>query len=272
MRTEAKQAARKAESSSLFRILARAGYFAAGIVHGLVGVIVLILAFGGKGEGDQAGAYKAIVAVPVGFVALWVLAIALVALAAWHAAEGLLADGPPDDATSVATKWWRRVAEWGQALVFAALGLIAASVALGARPNADTAAEDASRGILSIPGGPFVLGAIGLGVGIGGVVFIVMGVGRSFEQQLDLPEGGLGATVKTLGIGGFIAKGIALVVVGVLLLIAAVRIEPKAAGGLDGAIDALLRLPIGPWLAGLVGVGFLAYAVFCGFRAWYARI
>ena len=272
MRNEAKRAARRAKSSPAFRIFARAGYAANGIVHGIIGVIVLVLALGGRGEGDQAGAFKAIVAVPIGFAALWLLAVALWGLAAWHAAEGLLARPDDDDARSILRKWWRRIAEWGQTLVFAALGLIAASVALGARPNSDAVAEGASRGILSIPGGPFMLGAIGLAIGVGGIAFVVMGVRRSFEGQLELPEGPIGVWVKTLGVAGFIAKGIALVVVGVLLLIAAVRVDPKAAGGLDGAIDALLRLPIGPWLAGLVGVGFLAYAVFCGFRARWARL
>ena len=45
------------------------------------------------------------------------------------------------DAEGAANKWGRRAAEWGQALVFIALGLIAASVALGARPDAEKAAE-----------------------------------------------------------------------------------------------------------------------------------
>lgn len=270
--SQAKDVARKAESSRGFRWLARAGYVANGVVHALIGIIVLAVAFGGKGETDQAGAFKAIAAAPVGFVALWILAITLLALGAYHLAEGVLAYRRGADVKSVAQKWGRRIAEWGQALVFIVLGIIAASVALGAEPNAEEAAEDASRGVLSIPGGELLLGAVGLGIGIGGVSFIVMGVMRSFENKVDMPSGAMGAFVKTLGVVGFIAKGIALVIVGVLLLIAAVRVDPETAGGLDGAVQALLALPLGPWLAGAVGIGFLAYAVFCVFRARYARL
>ncbi|MET0861468.1 MAG: DUF1206 domain-containing protein, partial [Microbacterium sp.] len=84
--------------------------------------------------------------------------------------------------------------------------------------------------------------------------------------------GGIGPAVKTLGIVGFIAKGIALVIVGILLLVASVKVDPAAAGGLDGAMTALLALPYGPWLAGAVGVGLIAYGVFCFFRARFARL
>ena len=58
----------------------------------------------------------------------------------------------------------------------------------------------------------------------------------------------------------------------VLLVVAAVKIEPDTAGGLDGAVSALIALPAGPILAFLVGLGFLAYGVFTVFRARYARL
>lgn len=272
MKSEAKRAAREAETSRTFRRMARAGYAANGIVHGLVGIIVLVVAFGGEAQADQVGAFQAIAAAPVGFAALWIIAIALWALAAWQVIEGLLAPGSYADAEAAARKWGRRISAWGQAVVFAALGVIAVSVALGARPDGEEAAEDASRDLLSVPGGGFLLGLIGLAIGGGGVAFIVMGVRRSFEVMLDLPDGRKGSAVTALGVVGYTAKGVALVVVGAILLIAAVRVEPETAGGLDGAVAALLFLPAGGLLAGLVGTGFFAYGVFCVLRARYARL
>lgn len=198
---------------------------------------------------------------------LWVIAVALWALALWHAIEGLLARR--DSSTK---KWGTRVSEWGQTLVFLCLGLIAASVALGAEPNADEAAQAVSRGVLVIPGGVFVLGAAGVGIAIGGVAFIGMGLRRSFENKMRIPDDALGSGVKTLGFVGFLAKGVALLILGILLLVAAIRDEAEAAGGLDAAITALLNLPAGPWLAGAIGIGLIVYGVFCGFRARYARL
>ena len=230
-----------------------------------------VIALGGDGESDQAGAFKAIAAAPLGFAALWVLAIALWALGTWHLAAGVLARGK-DDVKGFVKKWGQRISEWGQAVIFIALGFIAAAVALGARPDAEGTAEDASRGVLGVPGGPFVLGLVGIGIGIGGVVFVVMGVRRSFRNKMDIPATGLGRVATTLGVVGFIAKGIALLIVGILLLASAVTIDPSTAGGLDGALKALLAMMFGPALVAAVGTGFIAYGVFCLFRARYATL
>jgi hypothetical protein len=268
----AKAVAREAEASPAFEVLARAGYAANGIVHLLIGIIVLVIAFGGRAEGDQAGAFKAVAGAPLGFVLLWLIAIALAALGIWHIAEGILAHDWSGDVKGAARKWGRRAAEWGQGLIFLALGLIAAAVALGARPNAEKTAETASRGLLYLPGGPIVLALVGLGIAIGGVSFVAMGFLRSFQKRMRIPDGALGRTVTVAGIVGFIAKGLALVIVGVLLVIAAVRTDAKTAGGLDGAVDALLELALGPLLVAVVGAGFIAYGAFTVARARYARM
>ncbi len=284
MTAQARRAARKAEAAPPLRGLARAGFAANGLVHILIGVIVLVVAVGGEGEADQVGAFRAIADAPLGFAALWLLAAALWALGIWHALEGVLAhprtstapeplDGAVKDSTvREASKWGVRVSEWGQAVVFLALGTVAASVALGARPDADETAQALSRGVLVVPGGVFVLGAVGLGIAIGGAAFVVMGVRRSFEKKMSIPATAIGTAVKTLGIVGFVAKGVALLIVGVLLLVAAVKVDPDAAGGLDAAISALLALPYGPWLAGAVGAGLVVYGVFCVLRARYAKL
>ncbi len=265
--TSTKDAARAAEANPVLRTLARAGYAANGVVHALIGVIVLAVASGAGGESDQSGAFKAIAAAPAGFVALWVLAVALGALGIWHGVAAV-----PAHASDPAKKWGRRVSEAGQAVVFLALGVIAGAVALGAEPSGDDAARSASSGVLAVPGGPFLLGAVGLGVAIAGVAFVVMGVRRSFRNKMTIPGGTVGRLTTALGVFGFIAKGIALFAVGVLLVVAAVRVDPEEAGGLDGAVAALLGLPLGPWLVASIGIGFIAYGVFCAFRARYARL
>lgn len=265
--TDARRLARRAESKTALRGLARAGYAASGAVHILVGILVLVVTFGGEGIADQGGAFLAIAAAPLGFAALWVIAVALCALGVWHALEAVLVRREHRLQT-----WGMRISEGSQALVFVALGLIAAAVALGARPNADRTAQDVSRGVLVIPGGPIILGLVGLTVGIIGVSFVVMGVLRSFENKVDLPDGPWGAFLKTLGVVGFIAKGIALFAVGILVLVAALRTDPSASGALDAAITALLEMPFGPPVAIVVGVGLIIYGVFLGFRARYARL
>ncbi len=267
-----KRVAREAEQSAPLRAMARGGYAASGLVHILIGVIALVVAFGGRAAADQSGALMAIAGFPLGFVALWVIAIALCALGVWQFLEGVLASSATDDAQDIAKMWGRRIGAWGQAAIFIGLGLIAGSVALGAQIDTEQAVENASRGLLSIPGGPIVLVLVGLGIGIGGIVFIVMGVRRSFRNKITIPRQGFGRNLAGLGVVGFIAKGIALLIVGVLLVVSSLSGDADTAGGLDGALKALLGLALGPVLVGIVGVGFIAYGVFCLFRARFARL
>ena len=267
MTNSVKSAARDAEAITPLRWLARGGYVANGLVHLLVGVIALVIAWRGRGESDQAGALVAIASLPLGFLALWAIAVLLAVLGIYHAIHGVALR--IDDRR---TRWTRRTAEWGQAGVFLAMGGFAAFVALGARPDPDQSVQDASRTVLSMPGGWLLLGAVGLGIGIGGIAWIIMGLRRSYRKQIDLPTGTTGHVISALGVIGFVAKGVALVVVGVLILAAALQHDPELAGGLDDAIQAIRALPFGNLMVGVIGAGFLLFGIFCMFRARYARL
>ncbi|MDQ1137426.1 hypothetical protein QE410_002225 [Microbacterium sp. SORGH_AS 1204] len=267
MPSSARSAAREAEANPVFRVAARAGYVANGILHLLVGGLVLAVGFGAAEDTDQTGAFRALAAIPLGAAALGALAVGLVALGCWHLLQAVTPRG---------LSGWKRLArvlaEAPQGIVFVVIGVLSASVALGARPRAEQAAEDASEAVLTLSIGGAVLGATGLAVAGVGVGFVWMGARRSFRSKVRLPGGVVGYVLSAFGIFGFLAKGVALAIVGVLLVVAAVKIEPDTAGGLDGAISALIALPAGPFLAFLVGLGFLAYGVFTVFRARYARL
>jgi hypothetical protein len=263
---EPKQVARTAESAPAFEWLARAGFVALGVIHILVGALVLVLAFGGKAEGSQSGALEAIAAAPAGFVVLWVLAIALWCLAVWEVFDGVLGRG------TARHRWQRRVSDFSRALVYLVFGGIAVAVALGSRPNTDRSAKSLSGGLIALPGGVFVLAAVGLGIGVAGIAFAVIGIRRSFRKKLTVPSGAPGTLITASGVVGYLAKGLALVVVGILLVVAAITLDPKAAGGLDAAMSALLALPFGGLLTGGVGVGLVVYGLYCFLRARYAKL
>lgn len=266
MDNAAADAVREARAQPLARRVARAGYAATGVVHALIGAIVIAVAAGDDADSGHTGAFRAIAEAPFGFVLLWVLTACLAMLGLWHASSALVVHGR-DRAT-----WGIRLSETGQAIAFLTLAGLAAAIALGARPQSERTAHDASRNLLSVPGGPWLLGAVGVGIGIAGVAFIAIGVRRGFRKVMDIPDGAIGRTVTVLGIVGYTAKGVSLLVIAVLLIVAAVRLDPDAAGGLDGAVHALRGMLLGPALVGLVGAGFVAYGVFCGARTRYARM
>lgn len=263
----ARTAARDAEANPAFRGAARAGYAANGILHLLIGALVIAVGFGAREDSDQTGAFRAVAGAPWGAAALWALALGLVALGCWHVLQAFV-----PRRLSPLRRVGRIFAELPQGLVFLAIGVVSASVALGARPRAEQAAEDVSEGVLTWPIGGFVLGATGLAVAGVGIGFVWMGVRRSFRSKVRIPDGRHGVVLTALGVSGFLAKGVALLIVGVLLVIAAIRVEPDTAGGLDGAVTALVALPAGPLLVCLVGAGFLAYGVFTVLRARYAKL
>ena len=61
--------------------------------------------------------------------------------------------------------------------------------------------------------------------------------------------------VERTGQIGFIAKGVSIGVIGVLVVIAAIQFDPAKAAGLDAALHSLAQTPLGPWLLVVVALG-----------------
>ena len=80
----------RAGNSDGLEHLARVGLIAYGVVHLLVAWLALQLAWGGGGQSaDQSGALATVAGQPFGKPLLWVIALGLIALAVWQAAEAL---------------------------------------------------------------------------------------------------------------------------------------------------------------------------------------
>ena len=260
--------ARRTERTRAFRAMARGGYAASGVVHGLIGALAIALVVRhGRAEADQVGALTSIANAPFGLAALCAVAVLLFALGVFHIVHGFALDR-----ASRRRRWGRRLAEWGQGVAFCVMGGIATAVAVGARPDPDRTTRDASRGLLTIPGGTVLLILIGIGVAGVGVAWIWMGASRSFRKQMSIPPGRGGRAIAALGAVGFVAKGGALLAIAVPLAGAGFSGDSSSAGALDSAITSLYDLPGGPATIVGIGVGFLAYGVFCLFRARLADL
>jgi hypothetical protein len=253
--------ARRVENYPAVRVLARVGNAAIGVLHILIGVIALAIAGGGGGQADQSGALQALVAVPGGLFALWLVIIGLIALAAWQVLQ-----------TVVAHTARRRVVEIAKGIVYLVLGVTAISVASGSSHNSTASEKSASAQLLAVPGGVFLLAVIGLAVVGVGVGFFVNGVTHRFERGLRLPPNRLAGVTTTLGRIGYVAKGVALVIVGALIVVGAVTYDPSKAGGLDGSLKALVQVPFGVILLILIALGLIAYGVFWCVRAVAIRL
>ncbi|MFJ6113747.1 DUF1206 domain-containing protein [Agrococcus sediminis] len=258
---KAQRAAAQAEEHRATSWVEAVGQSANGIVHMIIGGIALGVAAGAGGAADQSGAMAALQQTVIGGLALWVVGLALVGLAL-HAFVVAVAESRRNrrDAFRAA----------GRGIGHAVVGATALVFALGGRIDGEQTTEDFSAAVLAGPVGPWLIGAAGLVIAGVGVAFVVRGVRRKFFEDVAPPRR-FRRVVEVLGAPGFVAKGIAVLIVGVLFVFAAVRDDPQEAGGLDGALQSLTTVPGGVIALVAIAVGLIVYGVYLFARGIWAR-
>ncbi|TCK20731.1 DUF1206 domain-containing protein [Pseudonocardia endophytica] len=261
--------ARDVARSRPVRLAARLGIASNGVLHLLLGYLAVQVALGSGGQADQNGALSTIASEPVGRVFLWVLVVGFVAVVMWRTVSAIFGFGYADRTTMITKK----AVSAGQAVVYAALAVAAATTAVQGRSSGGGGGQ-ATGGLLALPGGQILVGLIGVGVVVGGGVMVWVGWTTRFTEDQDLA--GADRRARRLnertGQVGYIAKGIAVGVLGVLIGIAALTFDPQRANGLDSALKTLREQPFGVFLLVAVGVGIACYGVFCFFDARYHRV
>lgn len=254
-----KRAASGLKNNDAFRVLVRAGYAANGVLHVLIGVLALQVAFGENASADQGGAFGAVADAPGGVVLLWAIVVGTVALGLFHLVELV-----------GASEWSERAKYVGKAVAYIAIGVIAATVALGGATGGGE--QSLSAKLLALPIGVVLLLVVALGVAAIGGYLAVKGVRQKFLDDLRRPTGTALTVTTVSGTVGYVAKGIALVIVAGFLAVAAITHDPAQATGLDGALTSLTELPFGQVLLAVVALGLVLFGVYCFVRARFARL
>jgi hypothetical protein len=257
--------AHKVASSRKLETLARVGFVVSGLLHLLIGWLALQLAFGtGAGqEADQSGALAQVASQPFGEVVLWVGVAGFAALALWQLTESAWGHGSTSDTVKAAAK----------GVVYLALAWTTFTFARGGSTSSSQKSADVTATVMSWPGGRVLVGVIGLAILGVGVWHVVKGWKKKFLEDLaGGTAGSVGTAVVRLGQFGYVAKGVALGVVGILFLVAAWRADPSRASGLDGSLRTLRDQPFGPVLLCLVALGLVAYGLYSFARARFARM
>jgi len=251
--------------------LARAGYAVNGLLHILIAGIVVQIVAGRGGEADQAGALQAVAQLPLGGVMLWVGVVGYAGLTLWQLLDAIAGyrPGAKADAVSVAD----RLKDAGKAGVYAVLAWTTWKFASGGSTDSGKTTSDFTTTLMSAPAGQLLVGAVGLGVLAVGGYHVWKGVTRKFLEDLDdNAPGRLGRAVEMAGLVGYVAKGVALGIVGLLFGWAAWTTDPNDATGLDGAVRSLADEPFGSLTLAVIAAGFVAYGIYSMARARYADL
>ena len=250
--------AREVQHDPRVRAIARTGFAATALLQVLIGVLAIRIAVGASGgRPDQSGAFAGIAKTPVGGVLLWATALACFALAAWFLLTAVLRRD-----RKALSRWGTRVADGSKTVLYGVIGAQAVRFALGNGSSSASTERRGSGSLLGVPGGPVVLALLGAGTAAVGAFLVVRGVTRRFTNDLDVPEGGFGRLTVVLGVIGFVARGVAIVAVGVLFVVAAVTVDPAKATGLDGALRAFAATGVGRVLLSGIGAGWCASGLY----------
>lgn len=260
MSERVRAAAASANDNPVVETGARLGYAASGVLHLLIGWVGIQLAWFHDGrKADQTGAIQSLADTGLGALPLWVALVGFGLLGLWQLLEALVRRGAGD-----------RLKAAGKGVVYLALAAATASVAMGGgKKSGSKQTADVTRTLMDQPFGRVLVGLLGLAVIGVGVYHVVKGWRRGFLRDLREHPG---PWAVRLGRVGYIAKGVALALVGGLFVSAAATAQPGKAKGLDGALRTLLDAPLGPVLLTLVAAGFAAYGLYSFFRARYARV
>jgi hypothetical protein len=187
-------------------------------------------------------------------VLLWVVAVGLFTLTLWQILEAAVGRSG-----RTGHQLRRRLTSVGRAAVYAALGTSAARIALGSKSSGDSE-QALSAQLMSVPFGRVLVAVVGLAVLAVGISEIRKGVLRKFTDDL---AGGVRESTLRLGTVGYVAKGVAISIIGLLFGWAAYAFNPKKAGGMDSALSALRSQVFGEVLLTVMALGIAAFGVYC---------
>jgi hypothetical protein len=252
--------------------MARSGYVARGVVYCIVAGLALLAAFGaGRGIRGSTGALQTLLTQPFGRALLLLIAIGLTAFAAWRIVQAAL------DPDGNGTSWKAMATRVGYAIgavSYLGLSVSALSLAIGwgvRQKGGNEAAQDWTGWVLSQPYGPWITGAIAIGVICTGIGFAVAAWSGAAAKHLNCNPVRR-SWVLFLGRLGYTASGVVYGLIGIFLLFAALRSNAGEARGLAGALAAIQAEPYGSVLLAIVATGLFAFGLFGIIQGIYRHI
>ena len=258
------------------RLSGRLGTAAKAVVYLVVGILAVMLAAGAGGQTvGSRGALRKIAEQPFGTTLLSVVALGLLAYACWRLTQAIMdTEGLGRSAAGMATR-----------IGFTLSGLLYLSLAIGSAgilglwngPPSSSAGgggsmkREAAATILSMPGGRWIVGAIGGLIAALALLQIKQAYASNFMKlyQRSTMSDRMRRIALWAGRLGFVARGVAFATVGWFLIRTALRHDPGQVGGLEKALETIRAAAYGKWLLGLIAFGMVSFAIHCCIQALF---
>lgn len=274
IQSEGKRAAQQAAYSPLMETLTRIGYAVKGVIYILIGILAL-QGVAGKNHtpADQLGAIAALSKLPAGEAILWIVLIGLIAYSLWGFIRAILDPyHKGHDLKGIAS----RIGYAISGITYAFFVLPTYELIKGASRTSSSTSSTTKMvaQVMSMPFGPFLIGAFGVAAIAAGAYQIYSGLNSTFDRQFKpyalTPD--QYRTVIQAGRFGTAARGVVFALTGFFLCLAAVYHNPNQAKGFSGALTFLAHQPYGLWLLGIVAVGLMAFGVYSLLSAAWFRL
>ncbi|HSD02916.1 MAG TPA: DUF1206 domain-containing protein [Gaiellales bacterium] len=269
--TDVRSEGRRATRSPAFEALARVGFVARGVIYGTIGLLAIQVAIHSSNEKtNQRGAMQTIQQQPFGHGLLIAVAIGLGGYALWRFVQAAYGNGPEGGGDSSTSG---RIVALASGLSYTAMCALAVGILLGSSSSSGNA-HSSTAGVLSWPGGQWIVGAAGA-IFIGVALYQgYKGISRKFLEEDKTEKMGPTALrwITIIGVVGHLARMAAFGLIGVFVVKAAIDYAPKKAVGLDGALAKLAHQSYGTALLLVVAAGLVAFGVYSIADARYRRI
>jgi hypothetical protein len=227
----------------------------------------------GAGVADQRGVMRTLLAQPFGKVMLLGLAVGLSCYTLWFFIQAIF------DPEGAGTDWkgaGKRIGYFVKGIIHVGLVLAILRLMIGLKTNesTDSVARDWTAWVMSFPAGIWMVAGIGVGVMVFGIYQLWRAWGIRLDEQMELGNIRAGARRVLIWVGrfGLIARGVLFGTMGIFLIVAAMRADPKEAKGVAAAMKALEEQRYGSLLLAAVALGLFAYGVDQFLMAKYRRI
>ncbi|XDA99393.1 DUF1206 domain-containing protein [Sulfitobacter sp. LCG007] len=244
----------------------RTGFGARGITYVLLGALAFLAAWtGGEAEGTQA-ALSRLRGVPLGLAALFVIAFGLFCYAVWRliCAWYDLEDRGTDAKGTVA-----RTGQVVTGIIHLGLAASTLRLALGRSSGSEDggSAQSAASWLLTFPFGAWIIVGVGVITMGAGAYYGWKGFAEKYKEHIRCTA--FTEKLDPVLKAGLVAHGVIIALIGLFLIYAGLTSDPEQAGGVGKAFDTVRSQPYGMFLLGILGIGTIAFAIYCFIEAVY---